>query len=199
MGKQQEHARGREVWAVVLVGFALILFLSLVSYNKADDPINTAASGHREVQNFIGPVGAWIGVLTFSTFGLGAYVLMMVLAGLGAMLLLGKETNIWAKIGASLLLLVSASCILHLAGFRSAQRALNLPGAGGFIGVFFVDDCFRKFLGTAGTWIIFGAAYLVSLILLINLRPSYWAAITVGAAVREIEARCARGVDGAGP
>src|SRR5712671_3833771 len=153
MGKSPEHARGREIWAVVLVGFALILFLSLVSYNKADDPINTATSGPHEVQNFIGPFGAWIGVLTFSTFGLGAYVLMALLAAIGITLALGKETNVWGKIGAGVLLLLSASCLFHLAGFRSAQKALNLPGAGGFIGVFFVDDCFKKLLGTAGSWI----------------------------------------------
>src|SRR5690348_2684278 len=79
MGKQSEHSYVREIWAVVLVGCALLLLLSLVSYNTADWP-NSSSTGARVVSNFIGPTGAWLAFATFQTFGIGAYVLMVLLS-----------------------------------------------------------------------------------------------------------------------
>lgn len=177
MGKAANAHHAREIWAVVLVGAALLLLLSLLSYDPFDVG-NSAAGGRASIHNFIGPVGAWIGYLTFSTWGLGAYVLMLVLGAVGAMLLLGREIPWRGKVGAGLLLLLASAVLLHLFGLEGARRALNLPSAGGFVGMF-VGDVVARLLGRAGTWIIFGVAYLVSLILLINFTPSYWVALSV--------------------
>ncbi|HUI05411.1 MAG TPA: DNA translocase FtsK [Verrucomicrobiae bacterium] len=182
MGKESKRSGGREIWAVVLVGLSLLLLLSLISYDPYDVG-HVAASGHKPVANFIGPVGAWIAFGTFQTFGLAAYGLMAVLAVIGVTLLLGKELPWRGKVGAGALLLVSLSCLLHVAGLERAQRALNLPAsAGGFLGLFVGGLC-QRILGTAGTTIIFVVVYLISLILLINFRPSYWVALTVGRAL----------------
>src|ERR1700693_4778716 len=179
MGKPTEHARAREIWAGALFGLALLLLLSLISYDKFDVG-DVAASGTHSLKNFIGPVGAWISFGTFRTFGLGAYVLMLVTGTIGGMLLMGKDVPWRSKVGAGVLLLVSSCCLLHIAGLKSAQIALNLPAsAGGFLGLF-VGGFFQHLLGNVGTLIIFFAAYIISLILLINLRPSYWVALTVG-------------------
>ncbi len=181
MGKENKDSHLREIWAVVLVGLALLLLLSLLSYNPYEVGGNVATTEHRPVTNFVGPVGAWIGFVTFSTFGVGAYVLMLVLAGLGSMLLVGKEVPWRGKVGAGLLLLLSADCLFHLAGLARVRQSLNLPSAGGFVGMF-VGDLFEKFLGSVGTAIIFVAVYLISLILLVNFKPSYWVALGVSAA-----------------
>jgi S-DNA-T family DNA segregation ATPase FtsK/SpoIIIE len=177
MGKSGNAQHAREIWAVVLVGAALLLLLSLLSYDPFDVG-NAAADGRAPIHNFIGPVGAWIGYLTFSTWGLGAYVLMVVLGAVGLMLLLGREVPWRGKVGAGLLLLLASAVLLHLFGLEGARRALNLPSAGGFVGMF-LGDLVARLLGRAGTWIIFGVAYLVSLILLINFTPSYWVALSV--------------------
>jgi len=182
MGKNPGHSGAREIWAVVLVGLALLLLLSLVSYNPYDVG-NVASSSDTRVgvHNFIGPVGAWISQVTFQGLGLAAYVLMVVLGVLGTMLLLGKEVPWRSKVGAGLLLLVASACLFHVAGFERAQKALNLPdSAGGFLGLF-VGGFFEKLLGGVGTAIVFFVAYLISLIILINLRPSYWVVLGVAA------------------
>ena len=182
MGKESKRSGGREIWAVALVGLSLLLLLSLISYDPYDVG-HVAASGRKPVANFIGPVGAWIAFGTFQTFGLAAYGLMAVLAVIGGTLLLGKELPWRGKVGAGLLLLVSLSCLLHTAGLERAQHALNLPAsAGGFLGLFVGGFC-QKILGTAGTTIIFFVVYLISLVMLINFRPSYWVALTVGSAI----------------
>ena len=182
MGKESKHSGVREIWAVVLVVASLLLLLSLISYDPYDVG-HVAASGHKAVGNFIGPVGAWIAFVTFQTFGLAAYGLMAVLAVIGATLLLGKELPWRGKLGAGILLLISLSCLLHVAGLERAQHALNLPdSAGGFLGLI-IGGFFQKIVGRPGTILVFGGGYLISLILLINFRPSYWVALTVGRAM----------------
>jgi S-DNA-T family DNA segregation ATPase FtsK/SpoIIIE len=180
MGKDSKQSGGREIWAVVLVVLSLLLLLSLISYDPYDVG-HISASDHRPATNFIGPVGAWIAFGTFQAFGLAAYGLMAVLAVIGATLLLGKELPWRGKIGAGVLLLVSLSCLLHTAGLARARHALNLPdSAGGFLGLF-VGGFFQRIVGKPGTIIIFSGCYVIGLILLINFRPSYWVALTVGA------------------
>ncbi len=182
MGKESKHSGVREIWAVVLVVASLLLLLSLISYDPYDVG-HVAASGHKPVANFIGPVGAWIAFFTFQTFGLGAYGVMAVLAVIGGTLLLGKELPWRGKLGAGILLLISLSSLLHVAGLERAQRALNLPdSAGGFLGLI-VGGFFQRIVGRPGTILVFGGCYLISLILLINFRPSYWVALTVGRAM----------------
>jgi S-DNA-T family DNA segregation ATPase FtsK/SpoIIIE len=182
MGKNPKASGAREIWAVVLVGLALLLLLSLMSYNPYDvGNVAGSSDAHVGVRNFIGPVGAWISFVAFQGLGLAAYALMVVLGVLGAMLLLGKEVPWRSKVGAGVLLLLASACLLHLAGFEKAQRALNLPdSAGGFLGLF-VGGFFEKLLGAVGTAIVFLVAYLISLIILINLRPSYWVVLGVAA------------------
>src|SRR5579859_3896778 len=182
MGKDSKHSGGREIWAVVLVVLSLMLLLSLISYDPYDVG-HVSASDHRPAANFIGPVGAWIAFGTFQTLGLAAYGLMAVLAVIGATLLLGKEVPWRGKIWAGILLLISLACLLHVTGLERARVALNLPdSAGGFLGLF-VGGFFQRIVGRPGTVIIFGGCYVISLILLINFRPSYWVALTVGSAM----------------
>jgi S-DNA-T family DNA segregation ATPase FtsK/SpoIIIE len=116
MGKQTDKDNGhaREIWAVVLVGLSLLLLLSLVSHNPYDVG-NAARTAGQPVSNFIGPVGAWLSFAVFQAFGLGGYVLMLVLAGLGVVLLLGHDIPWRSKIGAGVLLVVASTCLLHLA------------------------------------------------------------------------------------
>jgi len=181
MGKPPERSHGREIWAVVLVGLALLLLLSLVSFNRYDVG-DVAASGSHPLNNFIGPVGAWLAYATFKTWGLGAFMLMLVLGVIGAELLMGNPMSWRGKAGAGFLLLLSFTCLLHLAGLKRAQEYYNLPdSAGGFVGLF-IGGFFQRLLGMVGTAIIFVAAYIISLILLVNTRPSYWVALVGGGA-----------------
>ena len=163
---------------MVLVGLSLLLFLSLISYDPFDVG-NRVGNAVQPVHNFIGPVGAWLAFCAFQVFGVGAYIFMLVLAVIGVLLLLQQAVPWRGKFGAGLLLLVASSCLLHIAGLRGVVKNLNLPdSAGGYVGLF-VGDAFQHTVGKPGTLIIFGACYIISLILLINFRPSYWVALTV--------------------
>jgi S-DNA-T family DNA segregation ATPase FtsK/SpoIIIE len=164
---------------VVLVGLALLLLLSLISYDP-NDVGNRVATESRPLHNFIGPVGAWIAYGTFNCFGLGAYVLMLVLATIGTLLLLGHEIPWRGKVGAGILLLVASDVLFHVWGLEQLRAKLNLMDAGGLIGEIVGRKFSEPLIGTAGTVIVWGAAYLISLIVLVNLRPSHWVLAAVG-------------------
>src|SRR5439155_1371370 len=150
MGKASEHSHLREIWAVVLVGLALLLLLSLISYAPFDVG-NSAGNAGQPVANFIGPVGAWLAFATFQTFGLGAYFLMVTLAVIGTALLMRQDVPWRGKIVAGLLLLVASCCLLHIAGLERLVKSLNLPdSAGGFVGLI-VGGFFQRVLGKPGT------------------------------------------------
>ena len=180
MGKDSKPSHVREIWAVVLVGLALLLLLSLISYDPGDFA-NKSSTVSEPIHNFIGPVGAAIAYGAFYLFGFAAGALVLVLAVIGVVLVLGHEIPWRGKVGAGLLLLVSSGVLLHIWGLEALRRKLNLPSAGGYVGMF-LGDSSSRLVGIAGTVIIFLAAYLISLIILINLRPSYWVAFAISAA-----------------
>jgi S-DNA-T family DNA segregation ATPase FtsK/SpoIIIE len=104
---------------------------------------------------------------------------MVTLSVIGTALLMRDDLPWRGKIVAGVLLLLSACCLLHACGLKPLVSKFNLPdSAGGFLGLF-VGGFFQRLLGTPGTAIIFGSCYLISLILLINFRPSYWVALVV--------------------
>jgi S-DNA-T family DNA segregation ATPase FtsK/SpoIIIE len=179
MAKESKQSGAREIWAVVLVGLALLLLLSLVSYHPYDVG-NASTSEGQPVRNFIGPVGAWLAHIAFQGFGIGAVFVILVLAVIGTELLLRQELSWSGKASAGLLLLLASCCLLHIAGLDRLVKSLNLPdSAGGFVG-FFIGGFFQRLLGKPGTLIIFGVCYIISLILLINLRPSYYVTLVAG-------------------
>jgi DNA segregation ATPase FtsK/SpoIIIE, S-DNA-T family len=178
MGKKNpEHGHAREIWAVVLVAAAALLFLSLISYDPFDVG-NSATTGGHAIHNFIGAFGAWLAYAMFQSLGLGAYFLMVVLAVIGTTLLMGKELPWRGKVLAGLLLMVSSCCLLHVAPLQHLVKSLNLPeSAGGFVGLF-LGGLSQRIVDKPGTVIIWGSAYIISLILLINFSPTRWVLFT---------------------
>ena len=78
-GDQAAHvARGLRESALWIFGaLALILFASLVSYDRAD-PAFSSTGQPGPVTNLIGPFGAWLSDLFFVLFGLPAYLLSLI-------------------------------------------------------------------------------------------------------------------------
>ncbi len=70
-GSKKSASRVNEVLSVVLLAFAVLVFLCLVSYSQSDPTFNTASS--RTVQNWIGRVGANFAEVLLSLVGITAY------------------------------------------------------------------------------------------------------------------------------
>ena len=81
---------GMEVYGLLLSGFAVLLLLSLVSFDPRDIALDyRLRSG--EVQNLIGPVGAHAADLLFSLLGLTSLIGVSTFFYFGGLLLAGRR------------------------------------------------------------------------------------------------------------
>ncbi len=69
---KKPSSRTNEVVAVLLLAFAVLVFLCVISFNQSDPTFNTVSG--QKVQNWIGVVGANIAELLFSIAGIAAYL-----------------------------------------------------------------------------------------------------------------------------
>ena len=117
-------SRVSEVVSVVLLAFAVLVFLCLVSFDQSDPTFNTASS--QKVQNWIGVVGANFAELLMSTVGIAAYFLPALL-GLVAWRIFKSESlrPRTSRVIGFLLFIASVAGIASLVGWHG-----GLLGAG---------------------------------------------------------------------
>ncbi|MGA7524839.1 MAG: DNA translocase FtsK [Acidobacteriaceae bacterium] len=75
------HRRLNELVGLLVLAFAVLLFLSLVSYHPTDPSLNTDGSG--PIHNWIGPAGAYTSDLLLQIEGLSAFFLPLLIGALG--------------------------------------------------------------------------------------------------------------------
>ncbi len=178
-----------DVIGVVLLGFALLLFVSMCSFDPSDISSNTTATNESK-HNWIGPVGAWMAQLLFQGFGVGAFVLpiVMVVGGLGCFfegLAYLRRRWVW-----SVILVLCCIGLLDLytdhrvmdrlavnpkapAGLlERVSRNLSTSSAGGITG-HALNSLFHNF-GTAGATILYVLLDLVSMLFLTNFQLGNW-------------------------
>lgn len=164
--------RGRRDWiGLVLVGVALVWLLSLLSYDRLDLRANTARPND-PAHNWIGPIGAWWGDLSFFGFGASAFLLP-----LGVLVYRARMPGGGVCLRAPTLDLAGAAGGRERRVLRS-ERALSrlvLGGdlAGGLLGNLLNQYLFR-FIGYAGSMAAFLFLYLLSLLGLSDFQLFDW-------------------------
>jgi S-DNA-T family DNA segregation ATPase FtsK/SpoIIIE len=178
MGRKDKLSIAQEVGAIILIGAAVLVFLSLFSF--APQQVGWAAGG-REVANYIGPLGAHMGGALYAALGVAAWVApcLMMLWGVGLWVnpqLCGPWKIVWGA-----LLLVSLSCLVEVQPwfFHSVKENLSLYALGGMTGHLLVNSLLSPLIGRAGTAILFGVIYAIGMVVVVNLRPSDWFMLVV--------------------
>src|SRR5213083_3398656 len=79
------NRRLNELTGLLFCVSALLLFLALASYSPLDPSLNSASvlTGSRVARNWIGIVGALGADLLLQFFGIGAFLLPVIAAGMG--------------------------------------------------------------------------------------------------------------------
>ncbi len=152
----KKPSRANEVFAVVLLAVAVLVFLCLVTYSPTDWSLNTVSS--QRTQNWIGVVGAVIADILFQAIGISAYIFPALLAMI-AWRVFRAETlkpGIGRLVG-FVLFITSASGLVYLAGWH-----------GGVIGAFFYQYS-ANLLGAVGAGILLATLLTTSVLLLTNL------------------------------
>jgi S-DNA-T family DNA segregation ATPase FtsK/SpoIIIE len=166
-----------DVIGIVLGAAALLLLVALLSYDPHDSALNLVPPNNPP-RNLGGPLGAWVALKLFRVFGIGAFMIpvLLLMFGLGYIfefLAYLQRRWIW---GIVLLLCCMglASMFEHDLGLlERLQAALNAPSVGGFIGQFLYRDILR-YVGKVGASIVLGAVYVISLIYLTNFKLGQW-------------------------
>jgi S-DNA-T family DNA segregation ATPase FtsK/SpoIIIE len=119
-------------WGVLLVGISLAGAVALATHDPNDPSLSTAAGG--PPSNWLGASGAYVSDILLLLFGLGAALLLPVIAIAGLRMIRLRPAG---RIGRSLLLAAIGALLLGIAlGLTSASSVSGLPaGWGGAIGL----------------------------------------------------------------
>jgi S-DNA-T family DNA segregation ATPase FtsK/SpoIIIE len=151
----------REIWGVVLVLIALLLGVSLISYNVDDRSLNSP-SGALDTYNWGGFVGAFLADLLLQGLGFAAYLLPVFLFIAAVRMFRTVETPLGiGKAPAYLILLLSVGVILSLVIDTEKARE-----AGGIIGGFFKESVLVPLFGPFSAVLIAFFTLLLSVMLL---------------------------------
>ncbi|MDR1304715.1 MAG: DNA translocase FtsK [Verrucomicrobiales bacterium] len=173
-GKRKTDRELRLIIAFILAGCGLLTLLALFSFNKNDlglihEPPN------QPPENLIGTVGAYWAGGVLLLFGLAAYLIPVIMVGVSIALFFNtfQRDNLYKLVWVALVM-VSGAGLLQLIKpvFKLFDHYLICAGhPGGEIGYWLNDLLLASYMGNAGAAIVTLTVYLISFILLFELRP----------------------------
>lgn len=145
----------REIWGIIVFAFALLIALSLFSYNPADRSLNTP-SGRLETHNWGGVVGAYLADLLLQVFGLSGYLFSLFLFLVSFDLFRSSHRAFSpTKVSGAALFLWSAATLLSLTRPADLSRE-----AGGILGDLSKEFLIAFFSPVGGVVIVLCASLL---------------------------------------
>ena len=170
----------REALGILMQGAWVLLLLAMASYDAKD----TAdwASEAPATLNYIGPVGAWVAWGVFRTFGLAGFLMPLLLAVWGLMMVFQSGERVWPRV-LWMLGLLGGVCVLmdiQLPFWDGvAPERFNLDQMpGGFAGLFLGRMLITHFLGKVGAAIISLAVIVGGLFFVSQTHPvELWGAL----------------------
>ena len=154
--------------------------LALASYTWRDIPWECSPC-QSPTANYIGPVGAWSAWVVFKVFGLAGFLVPLLLAVWGLIMLFQSGERIWPRVLWMTGILLGVSVLLDLqVSFWSGVTAerFNLDDLpGGLSGYFLGRQLLTNFLGVVGSVVISLGVILSGLFFVAQTHPAeLWAA-----------------------
>jgi S-DNA-T family DNA segregation ATPase FtsK/SpoIIIE len=159
------NRRLNELVGFLMCVFALLLFLALASYSPLDPSMNSASvlTGAHAARNWIGVVGALVADLMLQFFGVGAFLLPVFPAVLGARWFRSRKVQYpIAKSLGGIWLVIFIPALLAL--LPSQMRWLDVIPVEGLLGRV-VGDVLIHYLNLAGAYIVSATVLAVALYL----------------------------------
>jgi S-DNA-T family DNA segregation ATPase FtsK/SpoIIIE len=160
-----KNRRLNEMIGFLLCVSALLLFLAFASYSPLDPSFNSASAltGSHPARNWIGIVGAYISDLLLQFWGLGAFLLPVFFAMLGARWFRSRavQSPIAKTLGAAWLLMFVPALLAILPGHIRWIGAIPIEGLVGRI----LGDVLIHYFNVAGAYIVCTAVLAVALYL----------------------------------
>ncbi len=160
-------SRWREITAVSIFVIAVLLAVALFSYHN-DDWDNFP---ERSPQNKISIVGAFASHWLFHGLGISVYVLPCLLLILSVITFMrfvfpDFKSLIWRAV-TLIALLITIACLCDI--IHSYEMTyLNIPSAGGIIGIIINEISFKNFFGNVGALIILSGLAIIEILFLFD-------------------------------
>ncbi|HTR68310.1 MAG TPA: DNA translocase FtsK [Terriglobales bacterium] len=157
------NRRLNELLGFLLCVSALLLFLALASYSPLDPSLNSASvlTGSHAARNWIGIVGAIVADLALQGFGLGAFLVPVILGFLGVRWFRSRKvlSPLAKALGATWLLVFIPALLALLPGHTRWMSAIPIEGLIGRI----VGDALIHYFNLAGAYIVCASVLAVAL------------------------------------
>ena len=158
----------REILGVILLAGAVLLALSLFSYNPDDPSFNNQISEPQKATNLAGFIGAHLADIFFQTFGLVAFLWPLIFVLVALQLFLFSEIRFQAvKIASLVGLFIAASALLSVAIGKIILLGAMLD-SGGALGRLFAGIA-ERYLNLSGALILLVLVLIISMMVLTNL------------------------------
>jgi len=160
---RKKRLRSAEVIGLIVLLFAVFTFISLLSFDAHDPSWASVASPGQGTHNYGGKIGASLAEIFLQVFGLGAFILPLILGYLGIKAVLPRtKDGSLRRIGGSLFLLLVLGALFSLLFGRLSWRGADIE-AGGVLGAF-LSSFLVRYLSQIGTLI-----FLLALLMLFVL------------------------------
>jgi len=173
--KQDEYpSPGRMIAGVICFPLALLILLSLVSYDWRDIGILNMPPG-TPPGNWIGAVGAWTGFVLLMGIGIGAWLVPVWCVINGLLLVLRRGSvrthSLWAA-----LCLILLAALLDLHGVFNVKAAANITDNGGVFGWLITHGLLIRWLSPIGAGALLWSLFLFVFVMAVgwhNLRVAF--------------------------
>ncbi|NCD22096.1 MAG: DNA translocase FtsK [Spartobacteria bacterium] len=170
----------REALGILMQGLWVLLLLALASYD-AKDTVDWASETPATL-NYIGPVGAWVAWAVFRLFGLAGFLVPILLASWGLMMVFRSGDRVWPRVLWMLGILCGVCVLMDIQlpfWDGVAPERFNLDQMpGGFAGLFLGRMFITNFLGQVGAAIISVAVVVGGLFFVSQTHPAeLWGAL----------------------
>lgn len=156
-----DKTRWNEIQAIVLFAIAILIFISLATFDFSDLRIFTSKP-NLPVRNFAGLFGACLGGCLFFIMGLSAYCIPLLILSWAIARFSGiTPQKLYFKLFGTFFLVLASSSIFSILGRGDNSFRFSL---GGMVGLVFSDSLI-KYLGRAGAIITIVVLFLLSVLL----------------------------------
>ena len=147
------HPRVQELLGLVVLAVAAFILVALVTFAPADPSLNNAAP-LGTLENNAGLIGAYLSDLLLMYFGAGAYILPLVLLGLGLQWLLHDPVpNLGYRAAVVPLVMTAISTLFYLWQPIPHWPVIDGVGNGGLVGVL-LGQALTNWLGLFGAVVV---------------------------------------------